>query len=157
MQWYGIEYSGDPFCQRIQCRHVDAAAKGTGCAEADIVEQDHYNIGRARGRPEFLDRRKFCVPRIERNFTRILVLRIRYRQLRTIDLLRGRRSDPRAQQQAECGSKNQKQPPHLLHSLLPGKFTRDERLGSFRKVRAFCPKRMAYLYRIFGLKLGAWA
>ena len=37
----------------------------------------------------------------------ILVLRIRNRQLSAIDLLRGRRSDPRAQQQAQCGSKNQ--------------------------------------------------
>src|SRR4029077_8446454 len=80
------------FRERIQRGHLDAAAERARRAEADIVEQNYDHVGRTFRRPEWLDRWKLCVARVQWDLSGILVLSIRYRQLSAIDLLRGRRN-----------------------------------------------------------------
>ena len=94
--------------ERIKRGHVNAAAEGAGRTEADIIEQDYDYVGCAIGRSEKLERREFRVARVDRNFARIPILRVWYRQLSAIDLLRERGSHRSRDPQAEYGSKSQK-------------------------------------------------
>src|SRR5712692_1079540 len=73
--------------ERIQRLHVNAAAESAGRTETDIIEQNHDDVGRTLGWPEWLDRRKLRIARVQRNLAKIFVLRIWNRQLSAIDLL----------------------------------------------------------------------
>src|SRR5208282_5769597 len=95
--------------ERIQRRHIDAPAEGARRTEADVIEQDYDNVWSTLGWPEWLDRRELCIARIQRSFAGIHVLRVWYRQLSAIDLLRGRGNHPRGDPQGQCNSKNQNQ------------------------------------------------
>ena len=75
--------------QTVQGRRLDAATEGAGRAEADVVDQDDYDIGRAFGRFDGEARRGRRIARVD--LRDLLVGRRLDRQHRAIELAGGRR------------------------------------------------------------------
>ena len=74
-------------CQFFRGGRLARPAKGAGCAEPDVVDQDNQDIGSTLGWPQAVDRRELRgrVLCIERD--KAFLPRVRHREMRTMSLL----------------------------------------------------------------------